>query len=57
MQRFELMHWLHSTYDEMSPEEEAEIIAEAEKGSQQIREGKWVSLEELRQQARTWTSK
>ncbi len=57
MQRFELINWLHSTYDEMSPEEEAEIIAEAEKGSQQIREGKWVSLEELRHQARTWTSK
>ena len=57
MQRFELMNWLHVTYEEPTFEEEAEMIAEAEEGSRQIREGKWVSLEELRRQAHTWTSK
>jgi hypothetical protein len=57
MQRFELIHWLHSTYDGLSATEEAEILAEAEEGARQVKEGKGIPLEELRKQTRKWITK
>ncbi len=55
--RFELIHWLQSTYQSLSPEEEAELVADAAQGLQEIREGKGIPLQELYQQTRLWTSK
>jgi hypothetical protein len=52
-QRFELVHWLYSHYDNISIEDEAEILAEAAEGERQIREGKGISLEDLRKMTRT----
>ena len=38
-ERFELINWLHSTYQNLSAHEEAELLAEAAEGSREIREG------------------
>jgi hypothetical protein len=57
IQRLELINWLHSEYDELSIEEEAELLAEAEVGEKQIKEGRGIPLEELRKQTRTWIIK
>jgi predicted transcriptional regulator len=55
-QRLELMQWMYSRH-ELGSEDEAALIAEAEEGERQIKAGKFLTLEEARKQARTWTTK
>jgi hypothetical protein len=57
LQRFELVQWLHSHYDTISIEDEADILAEAAEGEREIREGKGIPLEDLRKMTRTWITK
>jgi hypothetical protein len=55
LQQMELENWLYSHLGVGS--DEAALLAEAEEGERQIREGKFVTIEEARKLTRTWITK
>ncbi len=56
LQRFELMHLLHSQY-ESDELETAEMLADTMEGKNQIDAGQGIPLREARKLTRTWTTK
>jgi hypothetical protein len=56
MQRFELMHLLHSQYEGDDVETD-EMMAEAAEGERQVDAGQGVPLQEARKLTRTWIKK
>jgi predicted transcriptional regulator len=56
LQQMELENWLYSHLG-VGSDDEAALLAEAEEGERQIREGKFVTIEEARKLTRTWITK